>query len=114
MYGLKPMTPEEEMNAPENIKRRNSMKKKTEFDLIFKDYDYKDWFITLHTSEPKTNDEIEDIIMTYADIVSNGILSEDYCPVDIMDRLCDAMQDEGRDWYWADAIIDEVVINGWK
>lgn len=83
------------------------------FNITFKDPDFlEDWHMVLHTSENKTSEEIDDIITTYADIVSNGILGDDYNPVDILDRLCDDMQDEGRDWYWVYSNV-EVVIDVW-
>ncbi len=84
----------------------------TRFNLTFKDPAYEDWHMILHTSENKTPEEIEDILTTYADIVSNGIRSDDYSPLDILDRLCDDMQDDGRDWYWTDP-DDDVVIEFW-
>lgn len=82
------------------------------FNLTFKDPNYEDWHMILHTSEDKTPEDIDDIITTYAEIVSNGILGDDYSPVDILDRLCDDMQDDGRDWYWVDSDV-EVVIDVW-
>lgn len=83
------------------------------FNLMFKDPDVNDWYITLHTSEPQTNEEIMDLILTYAEMISNGYLSECYCPTDIMDRLCDAMQDDGRDWWWENMNVEIVEIKEW-
>ena len=89
--------------------------KKTIFNLIFKDWDYEDWKMTLHTSEHKTDKEIEEIINDCIDML-NALRAnerEDYSPVEIMDRICDDMQDEGRDWYWTDMDWD-VVIDDWQ
>lgn len=83
-----------------------------EFNITFKDPGFVDWDFILHTSEEKDAGEIEDIVMAYVDIVSNGSLSDCYTPVDIMDRLCNDMQDDGRDWYWTDD-NDEVMIDIW-
>ena len=59
--------------------------RKTRFDLVFKDPNNMDWHITLHTSEPKTDEEIEDLIMNFADMCNTD--GYEYSPVDIMDRL---------------------------
>lgn len=83
-----------------------------EFNITFKDTNYGDWHVVLHTSENKTAEEIYDIITTYAEIVSNGILGDDYSPVTILDRLCNDMQGDGRDWYWTDP-GEDVVIDIW-
>ena len=83
-----------------------------EFNITFKDTNYGDWRLVLHTSENKTAEEIDDIITTYAEIVSNGILGDDYSPVTILDRLCNDMQGDGRDWYWT-VPGEDVVIDIW-
>lgn len=90
--------------------------KKTVFNSIFKDYNYEDWQMTLHTSEPKTNREIEEIINNCIDMLNalGANEREDYSPVDIMDRICEDIQDEGRDWYWTDMDWDAIVIDDWQ
>lgn len=84
---------------------------KTEFYLIFKDPDYRDWHIKLFTTEPKTDEEIEELIMNFSDMCNTGL--DTYSPVDIMDRLVDYMVSTGRDWYWTDADYDAIEIDGW-
>lgn len=74
--------------------------RKTRFDLVFRDPNYQDWFFILHTSEPKTDKEIEDLIMNFADMCNTG--GYEYSPVDIMDRIIDYMESENRYWWWED------------
>lgn len=84
--------------------------RKTRFDLVFKDPNNMDWHITLHTSEPKTDEEIEDLIMNFADMCNTD--GYEYSPVDIMDRLVDYMENEDRYWWWEDG-IDCLEITDW-
>lgn len=90
--------------------------KKTVFNLTFKDYNYEAWQMTLHTSEPKTNREIKEIIDDYIDMLNAlGVNErEDYSPVEIMNRICSDMQDEGRDWYWTDMNWEAIIIEDWQ
>lgn len=83
--------------------------RKTRFDLVFKDPNNMDQHITLHTSEPKTDEEIEDLIMNFADMCNTD--GYEYSPVDIMDRLC-YMENEDRYWWWEDG-IDCLEITDW-
>lgn len=84
---------------------------KTKFNLIFKDPNYIDWEITLHTSEPRTEEEILNLIEIWSDFCNTYL--DDYSPVDIMDRLVDYMQDDGRDWDWTDMDYDAIEITDW-
>ena len=83
--------------------------RKTRFDLVFKDPNNMDWHITLHTSEPKTDEEIEDLIMNFADMCNTD--GYEYSPVDIMDRLV-IWKNEDRYWWWEDG-IDCLEITDW-
>lgn len=84
--------------------------RKTVFNLVFKDDPvFGDWHIKLHTSEPKTEDEVEELIMNFSDIC-NALL-DDYSPVDVMDRLVDYINETGRDWWWEDGDESLVIID---
>ena len=84
---------------------------KTEFNIVFKDYNFYDWHFKLFTTEPKTDEEIEDMIMDFADMCN--ATRDEYSPVDIMDKLVDYMVSTGRDWYWTDMDCNNIEIRGW-
>ncbi len=80
--------------------------KRNIFNLIFENEDYEDWYITLyitlHTAEPKTEEEIMSLIRYYGKV--NEKNCTDYSPIDIMDDLC--LNNEGWFWYWTDTKTD--------
>lgn len=81
---------------------------KTRFNLIFKDDDlFGDWFITLITSVPKTEDEVKGVIDYWSEVVSRNEV--DYSPVTIMDIVCD--NNDG--WSWQDWDYDTIEIEEW-
>ena len=82
--------------------------KKTVFYVTFKskDAELPDWEMTLRTTEPKTESEVESLISYWAEV--NDRNKEDYCPVDIMDDLC-----EDKGWTWEDRDFGEMVISEW-
>jgi len=79
--------------------------KRNVFNLIFKDNNYEDWYITLHTTELKTEEEIMSLINYYSEINDKNYIG--YSPVDIMDDLCE----DNEGWYWTD--MEYVEINAW-
>ena len=81
--------------------------KKTVFNLRF-DAGFYDWTMTLHTTEPMTDEEIEKVISKYSEIVKMDAPYHYYCPVDILDRICD---DKG--WSWENLDWDEIIIKVW-
>lgn len=83
------------------------MEKKTKFHLIFADGSGGDWCMILITSEPKTDDEVENLIYYYADINSHN--NEVFSPVDILDDIC-----ADKNWKWEDEEYDSLVITNWK
>ena len=80
--------------------------RRTKFNLIFKDKNYEDWYITLYTIEPKTEEEIISLINYWAEL--NDRIEEGYSPVTIMDDLC---LDKG--WCWTDTEIKTITITDW-
>ena len=84
---------------------------KTKFNLIFKDPNYKDWKMTLYTSEPITENEIKELILDFSETCNESMF--DYSPCDIMDLLVDYMQNNERDWYWTDMDYDAIEIACW-
>ena len=81
----------------------------TDFNLIFKDDPaLGDWEMRLITDEPKTDEDIEKMIQSYAEQLAGGDISPN--PVSIMDRLCE----EHPGWRWEDSDYNAVVIENWK
>ncbi len=78
--------------------------RRTKFNIIFKDK--YDWYITLYTTEPKTENEITSLISYWVEV--NGHNFEDYSPCDIMDDICD-----NNEWYWTDTEIKTIIIDDW-
>lgn len=80
--------------------------KRNIFNLIFENEGYEDWYITLyitlHTAEPKTEEEIMSLIKYYGKVNEKNYT--DYSPIDIMDDLCS--NNEGWFWYWTDTKTD--------
>ena len=85
---------------------------KTVFNIVFKDANYQDWKFTLHTSNPKTDNDIKSLIEYWSEVCDRNI--PDYSPVDIMDYLVDdQIYNEGNDWYWTDMDYNVMEIEDW-
>ena len=81
------------------------MDKRTEFKLRFVDnLTCEDWTMILRTSEPHTEEEILALIDVYA-ARAKADDPDCFCPVDILDYLCDE-----QGWNWEDMDYREVVI----
>lgn len=84
--------------------------KRTVFNLIFKDKEYCDWYITLYTTEPKTEKDILNLIEYYGEMNARNFGDYSYSPCDIMDDMCD--NNDG--WYWTDWNIEIVTVQDWN
>ncbi len=80
--------------------------KRNEFNLIFENDVYENCYITLyitlHTAEPKTEEEIMSLIKYYGK--ANEKNCTKYSPIDIMDNLCS--NNIGWFWYCTDTKTD--------
>lgn len=68
------------------------------FNFIFKDPNG-DWYISLHTTEDKTPDDISNLVQYYAEINSRN--ADGFTVVDVMDDLVA----DNEDWYWEDMSV---------
>ena len=82
---------------------------RTDFNLIFKDDPtLGDWEMRLITDEPREKEDIEKLVLTYAEQLVRKDVSP--TPVSIMDRLCE----DNPGWRWEDSDYEAVVIENWK
>lgn len=76
------------------------------YPIRFVDKYLSDWFFILHTTEAKTDKEIEDLIAYWAE--ENREVFDDYSPVSIMDSIVES----NPGWSWEDG-GEDIVINFW-
>ena len=75
--------------------------------IIFPD-SFRNWNFKLITDEHLYNEDIEDLIKHYINVVyEDDIYSHN--PTGIMDALC-----EDKGWEWEDGDIDDIVIYNWE
>lgn len=83
--------------------------KRTQFRIKMRDkFDGEpDYDILLHTTEPKSDEEILSLIDYWAEV--NAHNTEFYSPVDIMDDICDNYDG----WWWEDGDREDIYIKEW-
>lgn len=82
--------------------------KKYKYRVVFEDDSaFGDWEFDLFTTEQKSYEEIESLIMYWVEVNDNN--EEGYSPCDIMDDLVN----NNPGWRWKDA-DDSIIITGWE